>query len=143
MPAVSLILPTWNRARFISAAIGSILRQTFRDFELVVIDDGSSDDTVEVARRAAADDPRVRIITSDHGGVSRATNAAAQFCTGKYFGGVDSDDAITPTALEETVAFLDANPSVGMVYSDYLMMDESGNVKGPGRRTQIPSSRNA
>ena len=141
MPTVSLSIPAWNRGKYISAAIGSVLRQTYRDFELVVFDDGSSDDTVAVARRAAGDDPRVRIFTGPHVGVAHANNAAAKHCTGKYHGWLDSDDAIAPTTLEETVAFLDANPSVGVVYTDCVTMDEAGNVKGVDKRSQIPYSK--
>ncbi len=142
MPAISLIMPTFNRAPFIAAAIGSILRQTERDFELIVWDDGSTDDTGEVARHAAGDDPRVRVMRSEtNGGISVSINAAARFITGNYMGWVDSDDGLAPTALSETRAVLDANPNVGMVYTDYLVMDESGRVTGQGTRTKIPYSK--
>ena len=137
-PTVSLLIPAHNRADFVAAAVGSVIRQTHRDFELLVWDDGSSDATAAVAERASAHDPRVRVVRAPHAGVCAAINAAARQLTGKYFGWVDSDDAIAPTALEETVAFLDANPGVGMVYTDYLTMDEAGRVGGLGSRTKIP-----
>ena len=137
-PTVSLLIPAHNRADFVAAAVGSVIRQTYRDFELLVWDDGSSDATAAVAERASAHDPRVRVVRAPHAGVCAAINAAARQLTGKYFGWVDSDDAIAPTALEETVAFLDANPGVGMVYTDYLTMDEAGRVGGLGSRTKIP-----
>jgi GT2 family glycosyltransferase len=70
--------------------------------------------------------------------VCASINAASKVLMGTYFGWVDSDDAIAPTALEETVAFLDANPDVGMVYTDYLTMDDAGRVGGLGSRTKIP-----
>ena len=110
MPAISLIMPTFNRASFIEAAIGTILRQTERDFELIVWDDGSTDDTGEVARRAAGDDPRIRIMRGEHGGISVAINSAVRHSSGQYMGWVDSDDGLMPTALAETRAVLDANP---------------------------------
>src|SRR3954452_8051504 len=100
-PVISLVMPVWNRQRFVTAAIGSILRQTRTDWELVVWDDGSTDDSIEVAKRAAAGDPRVRVVGGAHGGLSKAVNAGARLCTGRYFGTVDSDDALAPTALEE------------------------------------------
>jgi len=140
-PAISILIPAYNRGKFIAAAIGSVLRQSRHDFELIVWDDGSSDDTVAVAKQAAGDDPRVRVIAGDHAGVCPSINHAARLCRGKYFGWVDSDDALAPTALEETAAVLDAHHDVGMVYTDYLTMDESGRVKGPGTRTKIPYSK--
>ena len=143
MPKVSLVIPAYNRANYVAAAVGSVLRQTLTDFELIVWDDGSSDETAQTAERAAAGDPRVRVIRADHAGVSAAINNAAKQMSGQYFGWVDSDDAIAPHALAETSAFLDspANASVGMVYTDYLTMDETGRVKSVGKRTSIPYSR--
>jgi glycosyltransferase involved in cell wall biosynthesis len=138
---ISLAMAAWNRERFIPAAIGSILRQTRTDWELVVWDDGSTDGTVAAAERAAGGDPRIRIVRGEHAGVSRSLNAAAKLCRGPYFGWVDSDDGLAPTALEATAAVLDADPSVGLVYSDYLTMDEGGNIRGPGSRTGISYSR--
>ena len=142
-PKVSLLIPAHNRERFVAAAIGSVLNQTFRDFELLVWDDGSTDSTADVAGRAAASDPRVKVVRSPHAGVCLSINSAANLLTGQYFGWVDSDDALAPTALAETVAFLDAdaNKVVGLVYTDYLTMDEAGHVGGPGSRTKIPYSR--
>jgi glycosyltransferase involved in cell wall biosynthesis len=143
MPKVSLVIPAYNRADYLSAAVGSVLRQTLTDFELLVWDDGSTDDTAQIAERAAAGDPRVRVVRADHAGVCASINNAAKQLSGQYFGWVDSDDAIAPHALAETVAALDdpANASVGMVYTDYLTMDETGRVKAVGKRTSIPYSR--
>jgi glycosyltransferase involved in cell wall biosynthesis len=136
-----LIIPAFNREKYISAAVGSVLRQTRTDFELVVWDDGSTDRTVDAARAAAAGDARVCVLPADHAGITRSLNAAARSCRGKYIGWVDSDDALAPTALAETAAVLDADRDLGMVYTDYLVMDENGRVKGPGTRTKIPYSK--
>ncbi len=134
-------MPAYNRERFIPAAIGSVLRQTYGDFELIVWDDGSTDGTIEAARSAAGDDPRVRIFAGEHAGISGAINSGAKLAAGKYFGTVDSDDALMPTALAEATRYLDEHPDVAMVYTDYLAMDEGGNVKGAGNRTKIPYSK--
>src|SRR5205814_6059577 len=101
-PAISIIIPAYNRAAFVAAAVGSVLNQTFADFELIVWDDGSSDDTVAIAKKAAGGDRRVRVVAADHAGVSKSINAAARASTGKYFGWVDSDDALATTALAQT-----------------------------------------
>src|SRR4051794_22807260 len=103
-PAISVLICAYNRAKFISAAIGSVLRQTRTDFELLVWDDGSTDDTVAVARKAAGDDPRVRIMGAPNVGFTRACNLAVKHLTAPYLGWVDSDDAIVPTALADTSA---------------------------------------
>jgi glycosyltransferase involved in cell wall biosynthesis len=140
-PTISIVMAAYNREALVPAAIGSIFRQTRTDWELIVWDDGSTDGTARAAREAACGDPRVRVITGEHGRMSKSINSAAELATGKYFGWVDSDDAIAPTALAETVAVLDADPEIGMVYTDYLTMDASGRVIGPGTRTKIPYSK--
>jgi glycosyltransferase involved in cell wall biosynthesis len=140
-PTVSLLIPAHNRADFVAAAVGSVLRQTYRDFELLVWDDGSSDATADVAERAAVGDSRVCIVRAPHAGVCASINAATRQLSGEYLGWVDSDDAIAPTCLAETVAFLDTNSDAGMVYTDYLTMDDAGRVGGLGSRTKIPYSK--
>src|SRR3712207_1214704 len=93
-PAISILICTYNRADFVSAAIGSVLKQTRGDFELLVWDDGSTDDTVAVARRAAGDDPRARVVQGEHAGFTRSIAAASRHLSAPYFGWVDSDDAL-------------------------------------------------
>jgi glycosyltransferase involved in cell wall biosynthesis len=140
-PAISIITTLYNRADFVSATIGSILNQTRKDFELIVWDDGSTDDSLAVARRAAGDDPRVRIVAAKHAGAAPAFNAAARETSGRFFAWVDSDDGLVPTAIEECAAYLEANPSAGMVYTDYLTMNQAGHIIGPGSRTKVPYSK--
>ena len=140
-PAISLVMTAWNRERFIADAIKSVLAQSRPDFELLVWDDGSTDQTVEVARRAANDDPRVRILCGEHRNQIYAINQAAEHLTAPYFATVDSDDLLAETALAEASKVLDENPGVGMVYSNYTVMDAAGTIRGPGKRTDIPYSR--
>src|SRR5687768_13237437 len=107
LPRVSLLIPAHNRERFVAAAVGSVLHQTLRHVELLVWIAGSTDATANIAERAAASDPRVKVVRSRHAGVCSSINSAAKLLTGQYFGWVDSDDALAPTALAETVALLD------------------------------------
>ena len=137
---ISLVIPSYNREQFVGAAVKSVLAQTRGDFELIVWDDGSTDGTVTAARAAAGDDRRVRVIASDHRGIAPSLNAAIRQSSGQYVGWVDSDDVLAPAALAETAAVLDANPFVGMVYTSYVVMDEAGEVRGPGKRCRIPYS---
>jgi glycosyltransferase involved in cell wall biosynthesis len=141
MPRVSLLMSAYNREAFVAQAIKSVLAQTFRDFELLVWDDGSTDNTLAAAREAAGDDPRVHITAGEHVGVIRALNQLASRAQGEYVGWLDSDDALAPLALMETVAMLDASPDVGMVYTNYITMDEGGKQAGLGKRCSIPYSK--
>ena len=137
---ISLVIPAYNRERFVGAAVKSVLAQARSDFELIVWDDGSTDGTVAAARAAAGDDPRVRLVASEHRGIARSLNAAIRMTSGQYIGWVDSDDVIAPAALAETAAVLEANPAVGMVYTSYVVMNYAGEVRGPGKRCRIPYS---
>ncbi len=141
MALVSLVITVYNREQYLGAAIESVLAQTYSDFELIVWDDGSTDRSLEIAQEYACRDRRVRVVAAPHAGRVPALQAAIAKTTGIYLGWVDSDDLLDPKALEETVAILNAHQSVGMVYTDYLDMDESGQMLGYGYRCQIPYSR--
>jgi glycosyltransferase involved in cell wall biosynthesis len=114
-----------NYAHFLPEAVESVFAQTFGDWELVVIDDGSSDDTPRVVRPYLAD-PRVRYFRSDRLGQSRAKNLGARFSRGPLVAFLDADDAWEPTKLEKQVALFDANPEVGVVFCKRSLMDEQG-----------------
>jgi len=138
---ISLVIITYNRAPFLSAAIESVLKQTKSDFELLIWDDGSTDESLEIARNYAKKDRRIRVIAGEHRGETPARKAAMAEITGAYFGWVDSDDLLAPTALEETVPILDAHPEVGFVYTDYIDISENEEVLGYGKRCRIPYSK--
>ncbi len=137
---ISLIITTYNRERYLSAAIESILAQTSSDFELLIWDDGSTDGSVEIARNYAKQDTRVKVVAARHRGRTPALKVAIAQTTGTYIGLVDSDDILAPTALEETAAILDAHPATGLVYTDYLVMNDRGDVTGYGSRCRLPYS---
>lgn len=137
----SLVMTVYNRERYLRTAIESVLRQTKGDFELLVWDDGSTDGSVEIACDGAQRDKRVRVVAAQHQGQTRSLKAAIAQTTGDYIGWVDSDDALAPTALEETTAVLDASPEVGLVYTDYMVIDEHGKVRGCGQRCRLPYSK--
>jgi glycosyltransferase involved in cell wall biosynthesis len=137
---ISIVIPVYNRERYVGTVIESVLNQTRRDFELLVWDDGSTDGSLDIARHYAELDQRVRVIAAEHQGFVPALKAAFAATTGTYIASVDSDDFLAPTALEETAAILDAHPEVGMVYTDYRVIDENGQDRGLGRRCYIPYS---
>lgn len=141
VPKISVVMPVYNRERYVSAAIESVLNQTMGDFEFIVWGDGSTDSSLDIARHYAELDRRVRVIAAEHQGVAPAVKAAFAATTGTYIGSVDSDDLLASTALEETAAILDADPQVGLVYTDYQMIDENEQDRGLGRRCHIPYSK--
>lgn len=114
-PLVSVIMPCWNRERFIAAAIQSVLAQTLSDLELIVVDDGSTDRSREEV--ASIDDPRLRCLAIEHRGISAAMNAGLARARGRYIARLDSDDWWFPHMLETQVAVLEARPEVGVVYA--------------------------
>ena len=125
-PAVSVVLPTFNRAPTLSRAIESVLSQTFSDFELIIVDDRSTDDTPGTLRRYASHD-KIRIISQLAPGCSAARNIGVSVSRGRYIAFQDSDDEWTTEMLEKAVAALDASsPEVGVFYSDMLRVQQNG-----------------
>jgi glycosyltransferase involved in cell wall biosynthesis len=116
VPEVSVVIPTFNYARFLPDAIQSVLNQTFRDLDLVVVDDGSTDDTRAVVARFE-DDPRVRYVHQDNQGDSAARNTGIARSTGTYVAFLDSDDYWLPDKIERQVAVLATCPDISVVYT--------------------------
>ena len=139
--AVSVILPVYNGARYLDAAIESVLKQTTTNLELVVWDDGSTDNSFSIASSYAQHDERVRVFREEHKGHAASLNNATAKTTGQYIGWIDSDDLLAPTALEETSAILDSQPATGLVYTDYIVIDEFGEERKFGGRCSIPYSK--
>jgi glycosyltransferase involved in cell wall biosynthesis len=123
-PAVSIIIPTFNREKFVFAAIRSVLDQSFSDFEVLVIDDGSTDRTADIVRSFNSD--KVRYVYQANHGRSNARNHALRLARGHYIAFLDSDDLYMPGKLGLQVEYLDAHPDVGMVYTSALCIDDSG-----------------
>lgn len=128
-PIVSVILPTYNRAHLVGRAINSVLNQTYQDFEIIVVDDGSTDDTKEVINSFT--DTRIRYIKHQQNkGGSAARNTGIKLANGKYIAFQDSDDEWLPQKLEIQVeAFSTASSEVGVVYTDMLRIEKDGKIK--------------
>ncbi len=121
MPKVSVIIPTYNRAHFIAEAIQSVLDQTFTDFEIIVVDDGSTDNTKNVVD--GFKDPRIKYIYQENRGVANARNTSIKASSGEHIAFLDSDDMWLPENLELKVKLLDACPDAALVSSDYYIFD--------------------
>ncbi len=126
MPKISIVTPCHNAERYVGALLESVRRQTFRDWEQIVVDDGSSDGSVPIVERFASEDSRVRVVRQAQGGVGRARNAGytAGALDSRYVYFLDADDRIEPDMLETMVGYLDAHEKVGLAYCDYRCMDE-------------------
>ena len=127
MATVSVVTPTYNRARFLPDAVTSVLSQTFGDFELIIVDDGSDDNTRDVLAPFLAD-RRVRYVYQKNQGQSHARNLALKQATGDCIAFLDSDDVWAPDKLEKQLAVLQANPGVDIVHGDEATIDEQGKV---------------
>lgn len=108
-------MPAYNVAPYIGASIESACAQTFADFEVVVVDDGSTDDSRAIAAAWAARDPRVRVVHQPNGGISSARNHGFRVATGAIFAILDSDDLWAPSYLAEQLAILDARPDADVL----------------------------
>ena len=113
MAKVTVLMPTYNVAPWIGEAIDSVLRQTYQDFELLVIDDCSTDDTVKVACKI--EDPRIRIVQNERNlGLSDNLNRGLSLITTEYVARMDGDDIALPHWLEREMTFLETHPEVGV-----------------------------
>lgn len=139
-PKVSLIMTAYNTGAYIEQAIASVIAQTYQDWELIIWDDGSRDETESIARSHAKRDRRIRFYSEPHRGYAHALRSSFALARGNYLGCVDSDDFLAASALEETVAVLDANSEWGVVYTDHIDIDPQGNERGLNYRCQIPYS---
>jgi glycosyltransferase involved in cell wall biosynthesis len=116
VPRVSVVLAMYNSCPYVEEAIESILEQTYRDFELLLIDDASSDATLDVAHAYAARDPRIRVLANDHNvGQSVSLNRGILAARGELVAIMDADDVAMPTRIEAQVACLDERPEIGVV----------------------------
>ncbi|OPY03268.1 MAG: UDP-Glc:alpha-D-GlcNAc-diphosphoundecaprenol beta-1,3-glucosyltransferase WfgD [Syntrophorhabdus sp. PtaB.Bin047] len=116
-PLVSVVIPAYNAGPFIEETVGSVLDQTYTDIEVIVCDDGSTDDTVEKIRAMMEKDSRVRLVTQDRGGVSRARNLAIGSARGDFIALLDHDDVWSATKLEKQMPLFN-DEKVGLAYCD-------------------------
>ncbi|MBH3390235.1 glycosyltransferase [Pseudomonas putida] len=119
VPRVSIYIPAYNCADTICDAIHSALNQTFTDLEVCVCDDGSTDETPQILERYFSNNPRVRWVRQENGGIGKASNTALSLCRGIYVGQLDSDDYLARDVVEKCVAVLDKKPNTGLVYTTY------------------------
>ncbi|MBI5142728.1 MAG: glycosyltransferase [Nitrospirae bacterium] len=127
-PTVSVVIPAYNAEKYIAETLDSVMAQTYTDFEVLVVDDGSKDGTVSIAERYAELHPdQIRLIRKPNGGPSSARNAGIKAARGAYIAFNDADDLWLPEKLEKQMLFFESLPSnVGMTYTDARSFDDEG-----------------
>jgi hypothetical protein len=140
-PTVSVIIPCYGQAEFLGDAVASVVAQTWTDWEIVIVDDGSTDDTPQTARRLVEQYPqhRIRVLSQTNQGVSAARNNGIAVSTGRYILPLDADDMLQPLMLERTVALLEANRSISIAYTDWQEIGATSNIlhAGPWERISM------
>lgn len=134
-PLVSVIVPCYNMERFISDTTGSVRRQTYPHWELLIVDDASTDHTAEIIKRLSEEDPRIHIaIKEEHSGIADTRNQAIDMAQGRYYAFLDADDLWHPEKIETQLKFM-TDRNIGFSYSSYECVDESGKPTGKTIKT--------
>jgi teichuronic acid biosynthesis glycosyltransferase TuaG len=134
VPRVSVVIPVYNHEEFVADAVTSALNQTYRDLEVIVVDDGSTDATPQ---RIATFGDRVRAFRKPNGGTSSALNRGIREASGELIAWLSSDDQFLPDKTDLQVRFLDAHPEMGLCYTDFYVVDASGRVTGETKCVSI------
>jgi glycosyltransferase involved in cell wall biosynthesis len=127
-PRISVLMSVYNGARYLEASLVSILNQSFGDFEFIIVDDGSTDNSVEIIKNFS--DPRINLIQMSHGGLVRALNKGMEICIEEFVARMDADDIAAPERFKIQVDYLDAHPNIDMVFGDIMTIDDDGSITG-------------
>jgi glycosyltransferase involved in cell wall biosynthesis len=139
IPKISVAIANYNSANYIEQTLESILNQTFTDFEIVVSDDGSTDNSLEIIKRYQQKDDRIRIVENEHlGNIAGVLNIAHSHSRGDYLCVVDSDDLIRKDCLELCYKFIQENAPEGLIYTDHTIINKDNKHLGPGGRCRLP-----
>lgn len=122
-PKVSVVIPAYNAAQYICETIDSVLSQTYKDYEIIVVDDGSTDNTKEILQPHMG---KIRYMYKENGGPASARNVGIKNAQGEYIAFLDSDDLWLPEKLEKQVRYFEEYPEVGLVFTDCIRFNEKG-----------------
>lgn len=120
-PLVSVLMPAYNQAQYIKDALDSLLNQTYRNWEVAVVDDGSPDNVAEIVKPYAEKDARIRFYHTENGGLPAARNFAASVTSGEYIIPLDADDIFKPDYIEKCITAFQKNPELDVVYCQWKM----------------------
>jgi glycosyltransferase involved in cell wall biosynthesis len=141
-PLVSIIIPAYNASKFITDAINSIHHQTYTNYEIIIVDDGSADGTIKIVENFG---DKVQLVQQEHGGIGKARNAGIAKAHGKLIAFLDADDVWLPTKLEEQIQYLEVHPEIDIVFSlaqnTYDPMEKNNTKDGfPVIQAHVPPS---
>lgn len=134
-PKVSIYIPTYNYGAYLQESVGSVLEQNYEDWELIIIDDGSTDETPAVLAKFEGN-PKIRIHRQENQGLTRTNNKAIEMSRGEYIMRLDADDYLDENALLVLANVLDSKPEVALVYPDYYVVSEDGELVRLERRSK-------
>lgn len=136
MPEISIIVPVYNSARYLESCVESILQQQFADFELLLIDDGSTDESAEICRRYVRKEPRIRLIRQANAGVSAARNTGLDHACGQWIAFIDSDDRVMPSYLSD---FHHRETPQADLYLQGYIVEKAGRTLREHRFPELPA----
>ncbi|MFB2882319.1 glycosyltransferase [Floridanema aerugineum] len=135
MPTISVIIPVYNGEKTIQQTIESVINQTFTDFEIIIINDGSKDSTLDII--STIQDPRIKVFSYANAGLSASRNRGLSLASGEFISFLDADDCWTPDKLQAQLEALQANPEAAVAYSWTDYIDEYGQVLRSGTRISV------
>ena len=138
LPRVSVVMPVYNGEKYLAEAVESILGQTLRDFEFVIINDGSTDGSADILRRYQQEDARIRFYHQENQGWVASANRGCQLAQGEYIARMDHDDVSLPERLARQVWYLEAHPEIGVLGTWIQEIDSSGLTRDTRRKLTMP-----
>jgi len=139
-PRISVVVPVYNAEAYLAAAVNSILTQTFRDFELIAIDDGATDASAEILDRLAQHDDRMIVVHQPNGGIVAALNRGLALARGEFVARMDADDVACSERFARQLAFLDAHPDVAVVGAAVTLIDAHGRAIRDAEYPETPAA---
>ena len=128
-PLISVVMPVYNGEKYLKEAIDSILSQTYKDFEFIILNDGSTDNSLKIIKKYIQKDARVILITRENRGLITSLNEGIKKAQGRYIARMDADDISLPTRFKEQVKFMEDNKDISICGTSIILFNESGNIK--------------
>ena len=135
-PQISILIPVYNAAATLSVCLQSILNQTLHDFEIIIVDDGSTDKTPQLLAEYVASDTRIKVFSQTHSGIVAALNHGITRCHGEYIARMDADDVMRPQRLEKQLAFAKQYPHIDLIGTQFQLVRENKEISPAQQRYQ-------
>lgn len=131
-PLISIIMPAYNAEKYITESVDTVINQTYKNWELIIINDGSTDDTEAIARQYTLTDSRIKLINQENKKLSAARNIGIKAAVGDWVAFLDADDLWVADKLKKQIALINTKPDIGLVFSDgYIFNDGDLNTDFP------------